>query len=691
MKRTKYCGCFTEEDVGRSVTAMGWVATKRDMGGVVFLDLRDREGMLQVVCDAANLEEETFHSVERIRLESVLSVSGVLQERGVETYNASLKTGTIELRAVKIEILSAAAPVPFPLNSRASVRESLRMQYRYLDIRHSALYENLKLRHTLQRTIGEFLDTEGFLQVETPMLAKSTPEGARDYLVPSRVHPGSFYALPQSPQLFKQLLMIGGIDRYYQFARCFRDEDLRADRQPEFTQVDMELSFVSMEDILSFLESLFKHVFHSILNVSLPPFPRLTWQESMDSYGTDKPDLRFSLPIVDVSEALQESRFSVFQTVLTAGGSIRALCIPGGHTLSRAEIDLLTENAISYGAKGMAWILLREDGSVNSILTKYLSEAELAEVFRITQAKPGDFILFCADALDIVRHVLGKLRCDIADLRALRTEEFSFALITDFPQFEYRKSEERFYAMHHPFTMPYEEDIPLLDTDPSRVRAQAYDVVLNGIELGSGSLRIYDTSLQQKIFSILGFSKEEAEARFGFFLQAMRYGTPPHGGFAFGFDRLAMLLCGAESLRDVIAFPKTKEAACLMTAAPSIVEKEQLEALSLILESEAMMEKQTTQQKQQKIDMAHLSTLAQLSFSAVEEAAMTEDLANILTMAEKLSATDMNTLPETAYISSMQNVFREDCVAESTPRKTLLENAPEQKDGYIRTPRVIES
>lgn len=691
MKRTKYCGCFTKEDVGHSVTAMGWVATKRDMGGVIFLDLRDREGMLQVVCDAANLEEEIFHSIERIRLESVLSVSGVLQERGVETYNASLKTGTIELRAVKIEILSAAAPVPFPLNSRASARESLRMQYRYLDIRQSALYENLKLRHTLQRTIGEFLDTEGFLQVETPVLAKSTPEGARDYLVPSRVHPGSFYALPQSPQLFKQLLMIGGIDRYYQFARCFRDEDLRADRQPEFTQVDMELSFVSMEDILSFLESLFKHVFHSILNVSLPPFPRLTWQESMDSYGTDKPDLRFSLPIVDVSEALQESRFSVFQTVLTAGGSIRALCIPGGHTLSRAEIDLLTENAISYGAKGMALILLREDGSINSILTKYLSEAELAEVFRITQAKPGDFILFCADALDIVRHVLGKLRCDIADLRALRTEEFSFALITDFPQFEYRKSEERFYAMHHPFTMPYEEDIPLLDTDPSRVRAQAYDVVLNGIELGSGSLRIYDTSLQQKIFSILGFRKEETEARFGFFLQAMQYGTPPHGGFAFGFDRLAMLLCGAESLRDVIAFPKTKEASCLMTAAPSIVEKEQLEALSLILESEAMMEKQTTQQKQQKIDMAHLSTLAQLSFSAVEEAAMTEDLANILTMAEKLSAADINTLPETACISSMQNVFREDCVAESTPRKTLLENAPEQKDGYIRTPRVIES
>ena len=587
-QRTVYCGLVSESMVGSTATVCGWVRTKRDMGGVVFIDLGDREGILQVVFDARNLSESDFKIADSLHNQSVICVTGEICIRDEETYNDKIPTGTVELKAREIELLSDAAPLPFPLDETGSVREDLRLKYRYLDLRRPAMINNLKFRHRVQKAAENYLDNDGFICVETPMLCKSTPEGARDYLVPSRVHPGTFYALPQSPQIFKQLLMVGGIDKYYQVARCFRDEDLRADRQPEFTQVDMEMSFKSQEEILVHLEKLFKSIFKEVLDIDFTePFPRMTWHEAMDTYGCDKPDIRFGLPIVDVTDVAKKCSFSVFKNAVNAGGIVRAINVKGQADFTRSTIEDLTEKAQKLGAKGMAWIAYRPDGEIYSILTKYFSDDEMKELLQKVKAEPGDFILFSADKFDTVCRVLCGLRLAIGDMLGLRRkDDFKFLIVTDFPQFEWSEEQNRFLAMHHPFTMPYEEDIQYLFSDPARVRAQAYDVVLNGIELGSGSIRIHNQDVQKKMFEALGFSDEEIQERFGFMVGAFRYGTPPHGGFAFGLDRLVMIMAKRDSIRDVIAFPKVKDASCLLTNAPDVVDEKQLRELSINIDVE---------------------------------------------------------------------------------------------------------
>lgn len=690
MRRTKYCGEFTEGDVGQWATAAGWVATKRDMGGVIFLDLRDREGVLQVVCNM-ELLGEGFAQAEMLRNESVIEVWGKIEIRDEQTYNPKLKTGTIELRAEGLKILSVSKALPFQLAEAGGVKEELRLKHRYLDLRREQMQKNLRFRHKLARAVRDYLDEAGFVEVETPILTKSTPEGARDYLVPSRVHPGAFYALPQSPQIFKQLLMVGGMDKYYQIARCFRDEDLRADRQPEFTQVDMELSFVEQEDVLAHLEQMFKSLMRSVMGIELAEkFPRLTWQQAMDLYGTDKPDLRFELPIIELTEIAKTCSFGVFRSVAEAGGVVRALCIPGGAAFTRSTIEELTAKAQRLGAKGMAWIALREDGEVYSILTKYFKPEEIRAIIEKTGAQPGDFILFCADQLAAVRRVLGGLRLELAELLGLRKEgEYRFLLVTDFPEFEYSQEERRYVATHHPFTMPYPEDLQYLKTAPEKVRAQAYDVVLNGTELGSGSIRIHDQAVQQTMFQALGFSEEQIQEKFGFLVDAFGYGTPPHGGFAFGLDRLAMLLLGAESLRDVTAFPKTKDAACPMTLAPDYVSEEQLEVLGL---GQSFREegKQAQRCSKKRIDVKKVARLSRLALSPEEEQAMEGELSAIIAFADQLAEIDTAGVPPTAHAIPMQNVLRKDEVLPSMPREQLLENAPSAQDGYLMVPQVIE-
>ena len=694
MMRTDYCGALREKDVGRTVTAAGWVQTKRDMGGVIFIDLKDREGTLQVVLGQQHLTPEDFAAAEKLRNQSVIQVTGNIRIRSADTYNPRLQTGTIELMAEKLVVLSQASQLPFDLDDNVQVREDLRLKYRYLDLRRSSLYQNLKTRHKLVRVVEEFLDERGFLNVETPMLCKSTPEGARDYLVPSRVHPGSFYALPQSPQIYKQLLMVGGIDRYYQIARCFRDEDLRADRQPEFTQVDMEMSFVEQEDIFQHLESLFKHIMREMKGlVSDEPFLRITWQEAMDVYGSDKPDLRFGLPIVDLTDIARECSFAVFRRVADSGGVVRAICVPGGNSFTRSTIDELTRKAQSYGAGGMAWIALRPDGEVYSILTKYFSESDIQAIIQAVDAHPGDFILFCADKLATVRKVLGALRLDIGDLLGLRDKNvYKFLFVTDFPQFEWSDEEKRWVATHHPFTMPYPEDVQYLLTDPGRVRAQAYDVVLNGIEMGSGSIRIHDQQVQKIMFEALGFSDDEIQDRFGFMVNAFRYGTPPHGGFAFGLDRLVMILCGADSLRDVIAFPKVKDASCPMTSAPAAVSTEQLEVLGLL---EGFKQEHIASQKQKRqnaglIDIENVANLARLSLTDEEKRRLPDEMGDIIAFANQLAAIDTEGVPVTAHVVPLRNVFREDIPAENFTREQMLFNAPTTDGVYMTVPKTVE-
>ena len=694
MMRTDYCGALREKDVGRTVTAAGWVQTKRDMGGVIFIDLKDREGTLQVVLGQQHLTPEDFAAAEKLRNQSVIQVTGNIRIRSADTYNPRLQTGTIELMAEKLVVLSQASQLPFDLDDNVQVREDLRLKYRYLDLRRSSLYQNLKTRHKLVRVVEEFLDERGFLNVETPMLCKSTPEGARDYLVPSRVHPGSFYALPQSPQIYKQLLMVGGIDRYYQIARCFRDEDLRADRQPEFTQVDMEMSFVEQEDIFQHLESLFKHIMREMKGlVSDEPFLRMTWQEAMDVYGSDKPDLRFELPIVDLTDIARECSFAVFRRVADSGGVVRAICVPGGNSFTRSTIDELTRKAQSYGAGGMAWIALRPDGEVYSILTKYFSESDIQAIIQAVDAHPGDFILFCADKLATVRKVLGALRLDLGDLLGLRDKNvYKFLFVTDFPQFEWSDEEKRWVATHHPFTMPYPEDVQYLLTDPGRVRAQAYDVVLNGIEMGSGSIRIHDQQVQKIMFEALGFSDDEIQDRFGFMVNAFRYGTPPHGGFAFGLDRLVMILCGADSLRDVIAFPKVKDASCPMTSAPAAVSTEQLEVLGLL---EGFKQEHIASQKQKRqnaglIDIENVANLARLSLTDEEKRRLPDEMGDIIAFANQLAAIDTEGVPITAHVVPLRNVFREDIPAENFTREQMLFNAPTTDGVYMTVPKTVE-
>ena len=693
MKRTSYCGALRETNVNQIHTVMGWVQNKRDMGGVIFIDLRDREGILQVVFDGRNLTPEAFAAAEALKLESVIAVEGPLRIRGEETYNPKLVTGTIELAAKKLEVLSEAAALPFSMSEAGNVREELRLQYRFLDLRRPKLLNNLKFRHRLTKLIHDYLDGQGFLQVETPMLTKSTPEGARDYLVPSRVHQGMFYALPQSPQIFKQLLMVGGVDKYYQIARCFRDEDLRADRQPEFTQVDMELSFVDQEDILVHLEKMFKHLFREALGVEFQePFPRLTWQQAMDRYGSDKPDLRFGLPIVDLTQQLKGCGFSVFRKAIDEGGMVRAVNVKGHGNFTRSAIEELTEKALKLGAKGMAWIALKDDGEPYSILTKYFSQEEFQSLLDAVDGKPGDFILFCADQFSTVCRTLGGLRLELADMLGLRKPgDYRFLIVTDFPEFEYSQEEGRYLATHHPFTMPYPEDIPYLISDPARVRAQAYDVVLNGVELGSGSMRIHQKDVQRKMFEALGFSEEQIQERFGFMVNAFQYGTPPHGGFAFGLDRLAMQMLEAESLRDVIAFPKNKDAVCPMTQAPNVVDPQQLEVLGLAaLLSKEGTGKAVQKRQRPKIDVENVANLSKLLLSPEEKEAAAKDMEEIVEFANQLQAIDTENIPAAAHTAKLTNVFREDIPQTSCPRQLLLENAPEQHDGCVFVPQVVE-
>lgn len=697
MKRTEYCGLLRPEHIGTEQVCSGWVLTKRDMGGIIFLDLRDREGVLQVAVDEAKVSSEEFTLIERLRLQSVVSISGTVRERDAETVNHKIATGTIELAADKIELISMADSLPYSIDAGNKVREDLRLKYRFLDIRRPELYNNLKFRYKVQKATSDYLDENGFLYVETPMLTKSTPEGARDYLVPSRVNPGTFYALPQSPQIFKQLLMVGGVDKYYQIARCFRDEDLRADRQPEFTQVDMEMSFVDQEDILNHLEKMFKYIYKETMGKAIDyDFPRLTWQEAMDVYGSDKPDIRFGLPIVDITDIAKECSFSVFKNAAKNGGYVRAICVTGQSDFTRSAIEELTEKAMGYGAKGMAWIAYKKSGEIYSILTKYFSENEMKALLDAVGAKPGDFILFCADKLEIVRRTLGGLRLDLGDMLGLRDKnEYKFLFVVDFPQFEYSETEKRYIATHHPFTMPYPEDIKYLFTNPEKVRAQAYDVVLNGIELGSGSIRIHDRQIQEKMFEALGFDKNTINERFGFMVNAFKYGTPPHGGFAFGLDRFVMLMVGADSLRDIIAFPKIKDASCPLTGAPDFVDKEQLDVLGL---TEALQAESTTASSEHKndkqitVDVEKIANLACLYLTEEDKKGYAEDMNSIIAFADTITKVDTAKIKAKEHLIPINNVFHEDDeIIHTVTRDELLAASPTKTDGYITVPRVVEN
>ena len=697
MKRTEYCGLLRPEHIGTQQICSGWVLTKRDMGGIIFIDLRDREGVLQVVVDEGKVSADEFSLIERLRLQSVVSIKGTVRERDEETINLKIATGTIELAADKIELISQADSLPYSIDDGSKVREELRLKYRFLDIRRPELYNNLKFRYKVQKAASDYLDNNGFLYVETPMLTKSTPEGARDYLVPSRVNPGTFYALPQSPQIFKQLLMVGGVDKYYQVARCFRDEDLRADRQPEFTQVDMEMSFVEQEDILNHLEKMFKYIYKETTGKEIHyDFPRLTWQEAMDVYGSDKPDIRFELPIIDVTDIAKKCSFSVFKKVAQSGGYVRAICVTGQADFTRSTIENLTEKAMGYGAKGMAWIAYKQNGEIYSILTKYFTEDEMKELLDAVKAKPGDFILFCADKLDVVRRTLGGLRLDLGDMLGLRSKnDYKFLFVIDFPQFEYSEAENRYVATHHPFTMPYPEDLQYLTTAPGRVRAQAYDVVLNGIELGSGSIRIHDRRVQEKMFEALGFDKKTIDERFGFMVNAFRYGTPPHGGFAFGLDRFVMLMVGADSLRDIIAFPKIKDASCPLTGAPDFVDKAQLDVLGLTEAVQAEENSALSEQKKEKeitIDVENIANLACLYLTDEDKISYAEDMNSIIAFADTITRVDTSNIKAKEHLIPISNVFHDDeVIIHNVERDELLAASPTKTDGYITVPRVVEN
>ena len=582
-KRTHYCGEVTEAFAGRSVTLTGWVHKRRDLGRLIFIALRDREGIVQITVDGNTVEEDLFKTAESLRGEYVISVTGVVKQRAAENINADMKTGKIEVEAAEIRILSEAETPPFQV-ADVGVGNDLRLKYRYLDLRRPELQHKMFTRHRITKAVRDFLDGEGFIEVETPMLTRDSPEGAKAYLVPSRVHPGNVYALPQSPQLFKQILMVSGFDKYYQIARCFRDEDLRANRQPEFTQIDMELSFVETTDVMDVNERLIKYLFKAILDIDIPvPFPRMTYKEAMTRFGSDKPDIRFGMELTDISDIVRGSGFAVFEDALAAGGSVRGINAKGCAGYSRKQIDAVIEVAKEYKAKGLAWISVGDEG-VRSSISKFFDEDATRKIISAFEGEPGDLILICADKNEVVFDALGAARLDIAKKQnMLNDNEYKFLWVTEFPLLEWNEEDARFYAKHHPFTSPMDEDVALLETDPAAVRAKAYDMVVNGEELGGGSIRIHRRELQEKMFKALGFPKEQAEERFGFLLNAFRYGTPPHGGLAFGLDRIIMLMTGAESIRDVIAFPKVKDASCPMTDAPSPPDEGYLKELGLSL------------------------------------------------------------------------------------------------------------
>ncbi|CAH0119079.1 Aspartate--tRNA ligase [Paenibacillus sp. CECT 9249] len=581
--KTHHCGTLTKANVGETVTLNGWVQRRRDLGGVLFIDLRDRTGMMQIVFNP-DFSGEALQIADRARNEYVLSVTGQVVERDPETFNPNLPTGEIEVRVTEIEILNAAKNPPFFIEDGIEIDESLRLKYRYLDLRRPEMQKTLLLRSKAAKVFRDFLDGEGFIEVETPILIKSSPEGARDYLVPSRVHPGEFFALPQSPQIFKQLLMVGGIERYYQIARCFRDEDLRADRQPEFTQVDIETSFLSQDQLLGMMEQLMAKLFRETLQIEIPtPFQRISYADAMGKYGSDKPDLRFGLELIEMNDIVANSGVKVFASVIEKGGEVKCLNAKGCGTWSRKEIDDLGPYAARYGAKGLAWIQVK-DGEFKGPIVKFMSEQEIEAIKERTGAEEGDLLLFSADNKKIVADVLGNLRLKIGrQLGLIDDSQFKFAWVVDFPLLGYDEEAKRYVAEHHPFTRPKDEDLAYFDTDPGQIRAQAYDLVLNGYEVGGGSMRIFKRDVQEKMFNALGFSPEQAKEKFGYLLDAFEYGTPPHGGIAFGFDRLVMLLAGRTNLRETIAFPKTASATDLMSAAPSEVDPAQLEELHIKL------------------------------------------------------------------------------------------------------------
>lgn len=587
LKRSHRCTEVSGENIGETVTVMGWVQKSRNKGGIIFVDLRDRSGLLQIILEESDCGAENFAKGERLRSEFVIAVKGVVTARSGAA-NKALKTGDIEVRAKELRILSEAEVPPFPIEEDSKTKDELRLKYRYLDLRRPDLQRNLMLRSQVASLTRQFLTEEGFLEIETPMLTKSTPEGARDYLVPSRVHPGSFYALPQSPQLFKQLLMCSGYDRYFQIVKCFRDEDLRADRQPEFTQIDMELSFVDVEDVIDVNERLLKKLFEAVGVELTLPIPRITWQEAMDRFGSDKPDTRFGMELKDVSLVVAECGFGVFTGALAAGGSVRGINAKGQAAMPRKKIDALVEFAKGFGAKGLAYLAMEEDGTIKSSFAKYMTEQELSALTAAMGGEPGDLLLFAADKNKVVYDVLGNLRIELAKQLDLPDKnKYHFLWVTEFPLLEYSEEEGRYVAKHHPFTMPMDEDLPLLDTDPGRVRAKTYDIVLNGTEIGGGSVRIFQSEVQEKMFEVLGFTKEAAYDRFGFLLNAFRYGVPPHAGLAYGLDRLVMLMAKADTIRDVIAFPKVKDASCLMTNAPDTVDDKQLTELGIAVKDAA--------------------------------------------------------------------------------------------------------
>ena len=582
LKRTCRCAELSEQNIGDTVTVMGWVQKQRNKGGIIFVDLRDRSGILQLIFEESEIGSEGFAKAEKLRSEFVVAVTGEVTARS-GAVNDKLATGKIEVRAKAIRVLSESETPPFPIEADSKTKEDIRLKYRYLDLRRPDLQRNLIMRSRVATLIRQFLADEGFLEIETPMLTKSTPEGARDYLVPSRVHPGNFYALPQSPQLFKQLLMCSGYDRYFQIARCFRDEDLRADRQPEFTQVDMELSFVDEDDVMDVNERLLQKIFKEVLDVDVElPIQRMTWQEAMDRFGSDKPDLRFGMELHDVSEVVKGCGFGVFTGAFENGGSVRGINAKGQGAMPRKKIDALVKFAKDFGAKGLAYLCINEDGTYKSSFAKFMTEEELDALVKAMDGEAGDLLLFAADKNKIVWDVLGNLRLEIArNLDLLDKNVYKFLWVTEFPEFEYSEEQGRYVAMHHPFTMPMEEDIPLLKTNPEKVRARAYDIVLNGTELGGGSIRIHQDDVQETMFEALGFTKEKANEQFGFLINAFKYGVPPHAGLAYGLDRLIMLMAKQDSIRDVIAFPKVKDASCLMTDAPNAVDDKQLQELCL--------------------------------------------------------------------------------------------------------------
>ena len=584
LKRSHRCTEVTKAEIGSTVTLMGWVQKSRNKGGIVFVDLRDRSGIMQIIFENGDIDEQGFEKAGRLRSEFVIAVKGRVEARS-GAVNPNLPTGEIEVRATELRILSEAETPPFPIEENSKTRDEVRLKYRYLDLRRPDLQKNMMLRSQVSTLVRQFLANEGFLEIETPTLIKSTPEGARDYLVPSRVHPGSFYALPQSPQIFKQLLMCSGYDRYFQIARCYRDEDLRADRQPEFTQIDMELSFVDVEDVLDVNERMLAFLFKEVLGIEVQlPIERMTWIDAMNRFGSDKPDLRFGMELTDVSEVVKDCEFVVFKGALENGGSVRGINAKGQGAMPRKKIDKLVDFAKDYGAKGLAYVAIQPDGTVKSSFAKFMKEEEMDALIKAMDGEAGDLLLFAADKNKVVWDVLGALRLELArQMELLDNSEYRFVWITEFPLLEWSEEENRFKAMHHPFTMPMEEDLPYIDSDPGRVRAKAYDIVLNGTEIGGGSVRIHQNDIQEKMFEALGFTKEQAYEQFGFLLTAFKYGVPPHAGLAYGLDRLVMLMAKQESIRDVIAFPKVKDASCLMSEAPNVVDEKQLEELGIAI------------------------------------------------------------------------------------------------------------